>query len=173
MKVHQHKPYNFPSFNLDKLFLTCLTIDPSVPIIEDELWYLWCLIVLYATKIVFPVQYVLRHLFDPSQASSILWTLFEWFSPLSWWHKHLNILPKSEGDLYTTVFIVHRPYFQHPVTKLFWTQDQAYEWIIVPHPFPLSHDPQLVNNLRSFLLELNHVQPPSPEHSTYLSWTKT
>ena len=63
----------------------------------------------------------------------------------------------------TTVFIVHRPYFQHPVTELFWTQDQAYEWIIVPHPFPLSHDPQLVNNLRSFLLELNHVQPPSPD----------
>ena len=59
-------------------------------------------------------------------------------------------------------FIVHRPYFQHPMTKLFWTQDQAYEWINVPHPFPLSHDPQLVNNLRSFLLELNHVQPPPP-----------
>ena len=47
--------------------------------------------------------------------------------------------------------------------KLFWTQDQAYEWITVPHPFLLSHDPQLVNNLRSYLLELNHVQPPPPD----------
>ena len=132
MKVHQHKPYNFPSFNPDKLFLTGLTIDPFVSIIEDELWYLWCLTVLYATKIIFPVQYILCHLFDPSQTSSLLWTLFEWFSPLSWWRKQLqSICDKNHLNI-----LVHQPYFQHPVTKLFWTQHQAYEWIIVPHPFP-------------------------------------
>ena len=65
MNIHQQKPYNFPSFNPDKLFLTDLNIDLYVPIIKDKLWYLWCLTVLYATKINFPVQYVLCHLPDP------------------------------------------------------------------------------------------------------------
>ncbi|KAH9698087.1 hypothetical protein KPL71_023875 [Citrus sinensis] len=86
--------------------------------------------------------------------------------PFHCWKNHTEYFRAAnelEGDLFTTVFIVHRPYFQHPVRKLFWTRDQAYEWITVPHSFPLSHDPQLVNNLRSFLLELNHVQPPPPD----------
>lgn len=63
---------------------------------------------------------------------------------LSWWRKkfdliikhcHINLVPDQEGEQFTLIFIVHSPYFQHPVTKLFWTQDQAYEWKIVSHSF--------------------------------------
>ena len=133
---------------------------------------------LYATKLVFPIQSTFRHLTDPTQDHSLLWTLFEWFSPLSWWrkqlslivnHHHLNLLPNQEGEQFTSVFIIHRPYFQHPVTKLFRTQDQAYEWKTVPHSFPLTHDPNLVSSLKNYLLELNHVQPtPTDNQHTSL-----
>ncbi|KAH9724605.1 hypothetical protein KPL70_007548 [Citrus sinensis] len=36
-------------------------------------------------------------------------------------------LPDQEGKQFTSVFIIHRPYFQHPHTKDFWTQNQSYE----------------------------------------------
>ena len=74
-------------------------------------------------------------------------------------HHHLNLLPDQEGEQFTSIFIVHCPYFQHHDTKLFWTQDQAYEWKTIPHSFPLTHDPNLVSTLKNYLLELNHVQP--------------
>ena len=64
----------------------------------------------------------------------------------------------QEGEQFTSVFIVHRPYFQHPVTKIFWTQDQAYEWKTVPHSFPLDHDPNLVSTLKQYRFELNNFQ---------------
>ena len=85
-------------------------------------------------------------------------------------HNHLNLLPDQEGEQFTLVFIVHRPYFQHPVTKLFWIHDQAYKWKTIPHSFPLTHDPNLVSTLKNYLLELNHVQPtPTDIQHTSLS----
>ena len=90
-----------------------------------------------------------------------------WFSPLSCWrkqldfiikHHHINLFPNQEGEQFTSVFIFHRPYFQHPVTKLFWTQDQAYEWKTVLHNFPLDHDPNHVSALKQYLFEQNNVQ---------------
>ena len=54
----------------------------------------------------------------------------------------------NQQQFIPSVFIVHRPYFQHPVTKLFWTQDQAYEWKTVPYSFPLDHDRNLVSTLK-------------------------
>ena len=39
----------------------------------------------------------------------------------------LDKMPEQEADMFTVVFIVHRPYFQHPETRDFWTQDMAYE----------------------------------------------
>ena len=63
--------------------------------------------------------------------------------------------------MFTLVFIVHRPYFQHPQTKDYWTQDMAYEWKTFTHPFPLNHDPTIISTLKAYLLELNNVQPVS------------
>ena len=79
----------------------------SKDVTKDELWYLWCLTILYATKLIFPIQPLFRCLTDPNQAHSLTWTLFEWFSPLSWWrkqldliikHHHINLLPNQEGE---------------------------------------------------------------------------
>ena len=122
MNIYHTQSSSFPSFHPDHLFLIGLTVDPSRDITEDELWYLWCLIVLYATKLIFHVQAIFRHLTDPTRAHSLLWTLFEWFSPLSWWrkqlsliinHHHLNLLPDQEGEQFTSIFIVYHLYFQH------------------------------------------------------------
>ncbi|KAH9769360.1 hypothetical protein KPL71_011968 [Citrus sinensis] len=111
MNVYRTQPLCFPSLHLEHLFLTGFTLNPTMTISEDELWYVWCLTVLYATKFVLPVQPTLRS------------------------------------------------YFQHPVTKDYWTQDQPYEWKTFPHPFPLNHDPTIISVLKAYLLELNNIQP--------------
>lgn len=74
-------------FHPDHLFLTGLVITQQRDITEDEIWYIWCLTVLYATKLVFPVLPLLNKLNHPELSTSLTWTLFEWFSPLPWWHK--------------------------------------------------------------------------------------
>ena len=61
--------------------------------------------------------------------------------------------------MFTTVFIVHRPYFQYPETRDFWTQDMAYEWRTFPHPYTFIHDTTSV--LKAYLMELNNVQQPA------------
>ena len=71
------EPMFFPSFHPDHIFLTRLVITPHRDITEDELWYTWCLIVLYATKMVFPVLLFLTKLNDPESSTSLTWTLFE------------------------------------------------------------------------------------------------
>ena len=107
MNIYHAQSSSYPNFHPDHLFLTGLTIDPSRDITEDELWYLWCLTILYTTKLIFHVQAIFRHLIDSTKAHSLLWALFEWFSPLSWWrkqlsliinHHHLNLLPDQEGE---------------------------------------------------------------------------
>ncbi|KAH9698018.1 hypothetical protein KPL71_023839 [Citrus sinensis] len=50
------------------------------------------------------------------------------------------------------------PYFQHPDTNLFWTQDQVYEWFTAPHPAVL--DNELQSTLNNYLCQLNHQTPP-------------
>ena len=82
MNIYHTQSYGFPSFHPNHFFLTRLTIDLSRDITEDKLWYLWCLTVLYATKLIFLVQAIFGHLTDQTKAHSLLWTLFEWFSPL-------------------------------------------------------------------------------------------
>ena len=62
--------------------------------------------------------------------------------------------------MWTTVFIVHRPYFQHPETRDFWTQDMAYEWRTYPHPYTLIYDTSVTSVLKVYLMELNNVPPP-------------
>ena len=172
MNVYRTQPLRFPSLHLEHLFLTGFTLNPTLTISEDELWYVWCLTVLHATKLVLLVQPTLRYITTPDHAPSLLWTLLEWFSPLTWWrkqlqnisiHHQLNRLPNQEADLFTLVFIIHRPYFQHPVTKDYWTQDQAYEWKTFPHPFPLNNDPTIISVLKTYFLELNNVQPAPPD----------
>ena len=135
--VQTKKPDRFPSLCMENLFLTGLTLTLYfLTICEDELWYMWCLTTLYATKLVFPVKPVLTHITTPEFSSDLLWTLLEWYSALTWWRKQLKNLctfhgldrmPEQDANLFTAVFIVHRPYFQHPEIRDFWTQDMAYE----------------------------------------------
>ncbi|KAH9801779.1 hypothetical protein KPL71_001153 [Citrus sinensis] len=157
-----------------------LTLDPSRETTEDVLWYIWCLTVLYATKLVLPITPTLEHLLDPDKATSLTWTLLEWFSPIPWWRKKLQQLseiynlermPAPEAQMFTSVFIIHMPYFQHPDTKLFWTQDQVYEWFTAPHLAVIENEIQDV--LHNYLCQLNHQPPPlkdifhtssSPQH---------
>ncbi|KAH9763380.1 hypothetical protein KPL70_001148 [Citrus sinensis] len=144
-----------------------LTLDPSRETTEDVLWYIWCLTVLYATKLVLPITPTLEHLLDPDKATSLTWTLLEWFSPIPWWRKKLQQLleiynlermPAPEAQMFTSVFIIHMPYFQHPDTKLFWTQDQVYEWFTAPHLGVIENEIQDV--LHNYLCQLNHQPPP-------------
>ena len=131
---------------------------------------MWCLTTLYATKLVFPVKPVLRHITTPKFSSDLLWTLLEWYSPLTWWRKQLqnlctfhglNRMPEHEANMFTTIFIVHWPYFQHPETRDFWTQDMAYEWKTYPHHYLFIHDTSVTSVLQAYLMELNNVQPPA------------
>ncbi|KAH9752728.1 hypothetical protein KPL71_014816 [Citrus sinensis] len=160
-------PFSFSTFHPENLFLTGLTLDPTRDTTEDVLWYVWCLTVLYATKLILPISPTLEHLLDPDKATSLTWTLLEWFSPIPWWRKklqqlsdihNLDRMPAHEAQMFTSVFIIHRPYFQHPDTKLFWTQDQVYEWFTAPHIAVIENDIQDV--LHNYLCQLNHQPPP-------------
>ncbi|KAH9680032.1 hypothetical protein KPL71_026386 [Citrus sinensis] len=167
--VQTKKPDRFPNLCMEHLFLTGLTLS-SLSISEDELWYMWCLTTLYATKLVFPIRPVLTHLTTSEFSPDLLWTLFEWYSPFTWWRKQLQHLctfhgldkmPEQEANMWTTVFIVHMPYFQHPRTRDYWTQDMAYEWRTYPHPYTLIHDTSVSSVLQAYLTELNNVPPPA------------
>ncbi|KAH9649352.1 hypothetical protein KPL70_025947 [Citrus sinensis] len=74
--VQTKKPDRFPNLYMEHLFLTGLTLS-SLSICEDELWYMWCLTTLYATKLVFPVKPILTHLTTPEFSPDLLWTLLE------------------------------------------------------------------------------------------------
>ena len=67
-------------------------------------------------------------------------------------------MPVPEAQLFTSVFIIHRPYFQHPDTNLFWTQDQVYEWFTAPHIAVIENEIQ--STLHNYLYQLNHQTPP-------------
>jgi len=69
-------------------------------------------------------------------------------------------MPLSEAKMWTYVFIIHRPYFQHPDTNFFWTQDQVFEWFTTPHPSILEQDDRVQKELYNFLCELNHQPAP-------------
>ena len=86
--VHNKKPDHFPTLCMENLFFTGLTLS-QLSISEDELWYMWCLTTLYATKLVFHVKPVLYLITSPEFSSDLLWTLLEWYSPLTWWRKQL------------------------------------------------------------------------------------
>ncbi|KAH9752176.1 hypothetical protein KPL71_014597 [Citrus sinensis] len=76
------EPFPFSTFHPENLFLTGLTLDPSKETTEDVLWYIWCLTVLFATKLILPISPTLEHLLNPDNATSLTWTLLEWFSPI-------------------------------------------------------------------------------------------
>ena len=84
--------FPFSTFHPENLFFTGLTLDPSRDISKDELWYIWCLTVLYATKLIVLVTATLEHLFNPDKSTSLIWMLLEWFSPIPWWRMKLQQL---------------------------------------------------------------------------------
>lgn len=51
--IYHSQPTGFSSFYPEHIFLTGFTLNPARDITEDELWFLWCLIVLYATSLFF------------------------------------------------------------------------------------------------------------------------
>ncbi|KAH9734699.1 hypothetical protein KPL71_017463 [Citrus sinensis] len=167
---------------LQRNSFTGLTLS-SLSICEDELWYMWCLTALYATKLVLPIKPILTHLTTPEFSPDLLWTLLEWYSLLTWWRKQLQQLitfhglekmPEQEANMWTTVFIVHRPYFQHPETRDYWTQDMAYEWRTYPHPYTLIHDTFVTSVLKAYLMELNNVPSPATDiHHTSIGPSHT
>ncbi|KAH9697986.1 hypothetical protein KPL71_023827 [Citrus sinensis] len=63
--------FPFSTFHPENLFLTGLTLDPSRDITEDELWYIWCLTILYATKLILPIAPTLETLLDPDKATQM------------------------------------------------------------------------------------------------------
>ena len=62
--------------------------------------------------------------------------------------------------MWTFVFIIHRPYFQHLDKNCFWTQDKVFEWFTTPHPSILEQDDRVQKELYNFLCELNHQLAP-------------
>ncbi|KAH9671162.1 hypothetical protein KPL70_017249 [Citrus sinensis] len=115
-----------------------------------------------------PENLFLTGFFIPS-ATSLLWTLLEWFSPIPQWRSqlqqlshnhHLSTIPSHEAEKFTSVFIVHRPYFRHPETAVFFAQPQISHYHTTPHPSTLDQDPMFKKALMNHLLSLNHVPPP-------------
>lgn len=76
------------------------------------------------------------------------------------------IPPRQEANMWTTVFIVHRPSFQHPETRDYWTQDMAYEWRTYPHPYTLIHDTSVTSvlNVSSLATDIHHTSI-GPSHT--------
>ncbi|KAH9769385.1 hypothetical protein KPL71_011979 [Citrus sinensis] len=144
--IHTKKPDRFPNLCMEHLFLTGLTLS-SLSISEDELWYMWCLTTLYATKLVFPIRPVLT---TPEFSPDLLWTLFEWYSPLTWWRKQLQHLCTFHG-------LDNMPEQEANM----WTTDMAYEWRTYPHPYTLIHDTSVSSVLKAYLMELNNVPLPA------------
>ena len=89
--VQSKKPDRFPNLCMENLFLIGLTLS-CLNICDDELWYMWCHTTLYATKLVFSVKPVLRHITTHEFSPDLLWTLLEWYSQLTWWSKQLKNL---------------------------------------------------------------------------------
>ncbi|KAH9780668.1 hypothetical protein KPL71_008167 [Citrus sinensis] len=166
----EENPHNqFLTFHPENLFLTGFFIPSVRDISDDELWYFWCLTVLHATQLIIPLAYIVSTLNNPSKATSLLWTLLEWFSPIPQWRSqlqqlshnhHLSTIPSYEAEKFTSVFIVHRPYFRHPKTTAFFAQPQISHYHTTPHPSTLDQDPMFKKALMNHLLSLNHVPPP-------------
>ncbi|KAH9649415.1 hypothetical protein KPL70_025981 [Citrus sinensis] len=166
----EENPHNqFLTFHPENLFLTGFFIPSVRDISDDELWYFWCLTALHATQLIIPLAYTVNTLNNPSKATSLLWTLLEWFSPIPQWRSqlqqlshnhHLSTIPSHEAEKFTSVFIVHRPYFRHPETAAFFAQPQISHYHTTPHPSTLDQDPMFKKALMNHLLSLNHVPPP-------------
>ncbi|KAH9734692.1 hypothetical protein KPL71_017458 [Citrus sinensis] len=71
----------------------------------------------------------------------------------------MSSLAICEDELWYMWCLTTLPYFQHPETRDFWTQDMAYEQKTYPHPYTLIHDTSVTSVLKSSLMELNNVQP--------------
>ncbi|KAH9671278.1 hypothetical protein KPL70_017307 [Citrus sinensis] len=69
---------------------------------------------------------------------------------------------------------LYRPYFQHPETRDYWTQDMAHEWRTYPHPYTFIHDTSVTSVLKAYLIKLNNVPPPATDiHHTSIGPSHT
>ena len=115
-------------------YLTIFTIFMGTTFVESDMWYLWCVSILYSYPIMCPAFKLRKFISEPENHSSLLWNTLQWFSSISWWIKEFdrelsrfNIWKLEDDQLnnFISIFIVHRPYFQHSQTKLLWTQNHA------------------------------------------------
>ncbi|KAH9716937.1 hypothetical protein KPL71_021642 [Citrus sinensis] len=135
----EENPHNqFLTFHPENLFLTGFFIPYVRDISDDELWYFWCLTVLHATQLIIPLAYTVNTLNNPSKATSLLWTLLEWFSHIPQWRSQLQQLK----------------------TAAFFAQPQISHYHTTPHPSTLDQDPMFKKALMNHLMSLNHVPPP-------------
>ena len=107
-----------------------------------------------------PLLYMGKGDWESGSSGSSGWAAWYWQARYT---HHLPDLPDQEGQQFTSVFIIHRPYFQHPQTKDFWTQNQSYEWMIAPCIACLEQDFQIKTSLKNFIMELNHIPSDQPE----------
>ncbi|KAH9649324.1 hypothetical protein KPL70_025938 [Citrus sinensis] len=145
--VQTKKPDRFRNLCMEHMFLIGLTLS-SLSICEDELWYMWCLTTLYATKLVFLVKPILTHLTTLEFSPDLLWTLLEWYSPLTWW-RPTSSTQKQETSGHKT-----------------WHMNGE---------LTLIHDTSVTSVLKAYLMELNNVPPPAANiHYTSIgpSWSR-
>ena len=70
---------------------------------------------------------------------------------------NLERMPSLKAKMWTSVFIIHRPYFQHPNTNCLWTQDQVFKWLTTPHPSILEQEDRVHKELYNFLYDFSHL----------------
>ena len=106
-------------FTFDRIQLSI--INANTPSCSYSSGYQFIISIGNYCELVLPITPTLEHLLDPDKATSLTWTLLEWFSPIPWWRKKLQQLsemynlermPASEAQMFTSVFIIHRPYFR-------------------------------------------------------------
>lgn len=155
-------------------FLSYLILKPIHPplvlmsSIIFFMWDIWCTTVQYSILLTLEVQYTYDIFTSLYKQDYYLWTLLEWFSPLSWWRRELkkaiDFSYQRGYSLYqikkkTTIAIVHKPYFQN-TNKVLWSRDEAYMWhTFDDYPLEQSFKAQLTQHM----LEINGYHPTTPD----------
>ncbi|RDY13610.1 hypothetical protein CR513_01438, partial [Mucuna pruriens] len=124
---------------------------------EPTLWAIWCKIVQYYIPIALKTREAYDILMNPDKEDFLFWTLLEWFSPLQWWRDELRRIIMFEegrrlpGEKYpplTSIFMIHRPYFQGTEGQL-GSHNIAYSWgTFEEYPLDESYSTQLSMHLR-------------------------
>ena len=157
-------------------YLTIFIILMGTPFTESDMWYLQCVSILFSYALLCPAFRLRQFLSKQENCSSLLWNTLQWFSPISWWIKELdkelsrfNVQKLNEGQVndFISVFIVHHPYFQHPQTKLLWTQNHVRIYTLLPHLKTLIQDNEPLFYKENLIFHLQEINGVEEEDATY------